>query len=461
MKNKNGFTLVEIIISIAIGSIVLMIAGSMLVSSFKFLFSTTDTDLDKRAVDSLIDIVRSDVEYSYDVRLVRANSDMAINDLTIENGWHSYYVQDNVLYRDSEELLDQSYYNKKNFELYANGNYENGVRVDFKYVLKNNDENAYSARDTIMFLNVTTDKKILDIGLYVGGEVPLTGEDDGYRLYFSDKCKTPSLSNNNGDGTVHDEIYNINITNYRGIFEEAKNYAFQYGEIVYYNGKYWKSVNSWGNNTTPGTNQQWKCLDSEYIGNSLSAYEVGDIVIYNDYYYEKINKSESWEPTINDTYYWKKLGSTSDQQVIDYVKNNTYDDVIVERKYKTVFDLLAPSTLKWYEPNPSDINTFNSSNTYKIGDLVKVKYKDYGSDKLDYYRVYINRSGEGKKEPPGNPSSGWTLLDYRYDSGSTYLKDDIVWRYGSEGTWNIYVQAIQDNFLGVGYNDTSYWKVLQ
>ena len=35
-QNKNGFTLIEIIVSLAIGSIVLLIAGTMIVSSSGF-----------------------------------------------------------------------------------------------------------------------------------------------------------------------------------------------------------------------------------------------------------------------------------------------------------------------------------------------------------------------------------------------------------------------------------------
>ena len=52
-QNKNGFTLIEIIVSLAIGSIVLLIAGTMIVSSSGFLSTTTDYDIDKMFLDTV------------------------------------------------------------------------------------------------------------------------------------------------------------------------------------------------------------------------------------------------------------------------------------------------------------------------------------------------------------------------------------------------------------------------
>ena len=51
MKKSKGFTLVEIIVSIAIGSIVLLIAGGIILSSSNFLTTTTEMDLDKRCIE--------------------------------------------------------------------------------------------------------------------------------------------------------------------------------------------------------------------------------------------------------------------------------------------------------------------------------------------------------------------------------------------------------------------------
>ena len=102
-QNKNGFTLIEIIVSLAIGSIVLLIAGTMIVSSSGFLSTTTDYDIDKRALDSIIEFVRDEAEYSYDVRLMSYNDKDApkIND---EDDWHCFYVKDKILYMDNEKI---------------------------------------------------------------------------------------------------------------------------------------------------------------------------------------------------------------------------------------------------------------------------------------------------------------------------------------------------------------------
>lgn len=438
-KNKKGFTLVEIIISIAIGSIVLMIAGSMFVSSFKFLFSTTDTDLDKRAVDSLIDVVRSDVEHSYDVRLVKADSDMA-KELTTENGWHSYYVKENVLYRDNEKLLDNSYYNKKNFELYANGNYENGVRVDFKYVLKNNDETAYSARDTIMFLNVTTAKEILDVGLYKDGYVPLTGEIDGYRLYFSDKYKAPNMPNNTGDGTIESIQNYITSYNYRGVYNPNHSYQYQKGEIVWHNGYWWERL-AYSDKREPGTSFGWKRLTKEYCqknldapNNMYSSYEKGDIVIYNNYYYEAIqdvieNDGSQYYGFITDTSRWKKIGSINDSSAINYVNQHTYE----KRQIYTnsVVEKYLPLNIDLRDISKENFQIFDSNKNYTDGDIVKMQ----NSVDPHFYDLWIKKACFNVNKAPGTPDSGWVKIDVSWDSGSSYVQGDIVRYVDGQNLW--------------------------
>lgn len=90
--NKKGFTLVEIIVGIAIGSVLLAVASSMIVSSYKTVYNTTDMDMDKRIVDSVADVVRSDTQYCFDVRLVKNEENKP--DVAHEEGWHWLYVKE-------------------------------------------------------------------------------------------------------------------------------------------------------------------------------------------------------------------------------------------------------------------------------------------------------------------------------------------------------------------------------
>ncbi|MFR7592310.1 MAG: type II secretion system protein [Longibaculum sp.] len=485
--NNKGFTLVEIIVSIAIFVAVLAVLGSVLISGFKYFYETSSTDLNKRSVDELQSYIRGELIYATDV---------SIQDTKPEGDWYSFTIDDKGHLKHYEEKQGQeandlhvfdnnSFYNNNLLELHVKA-YQNN-RLDIKLTMYDSKEELYTTRDTLELLNLNeigfSNQAFAD-GAYVGDYKGMT-DSNSYKIYYKRNKVTISngeSSDNNEDnntpeitGTVYDEVFKINNTNYRGIFEENKNYAFQYGEIVYYQGKYWKSVNAWANNTTPGTNQQWKCLDLYYLGNQKSAYEKNDIVIYSkydgDYFYQKTNNSVGWEPSITDTYYWKELGRVDDEKLANDIKNqqfdNIYPEITIERKYKTVFDLLAPSYVKWYEPNPSNVSEYSQYEYYKLGNVVKVKYWDAGegkSDNLDYYRIYINVYGEGLKKAPGDPSSGWTLLDYRFDPGSTYLTNDIVWRIDDGGGYNVYAQAIKDNFIGFPIGKellSEYWKVLQ
>ena len=107
-KNRHGFTLIEIIVSIAIASIVLLIAGSMILSSTKFMGTTVETDLNKRKIDSTIDFIRGEIIYSTDVRFVKEDSQYAPN-YQKDNNWHYIYIKDGYLYHDGKRYLVRSF----------------------------------------------------------------------------------------------------------------------------------------------------------------------------------------------------------------------------------------------------------------------------------------------------------------------------------------------------------------
>lgn len=117
LKNRKGFTLVEIIVSIAVASIVLLVAGSMILSSSNFMMTTTDTDLNKRSVDSIIDFVRGEIIYSTDVRFVPVDSKYA-PDYQNNDNWHYMYIKDGELYRDGVRIFDTNFTNHNKLYIY-------------------------------------------------------------------------------------------------------------------------------------------------------------------------------------------------------------------------------------------------------------------------------------------------------------------------------------------------------
>lgn len=321
--NKKGFTLVEIIVSIAVGSIVLMIAGAIILSSSQFLSTTTEMDLDKRCVDSIVDFVRGEIEYSTETRLVQKNSSKAPE--VGKDGWHSFYVKDKVLYRDDVQVFQDEFYSYKEFRLAVKGHFENESRIDLYYELYNTKgEKAYSTRDTVMLLNVKVSDEMKSEGLFTQEKQQLTGAIDGYALYYrKTSMSLPSGDGESGNdnskvktGTVADQIDFKTMENNRGLWTAgAKDYMLIKNDFVFHNGYWWMLVyHSAGTKpgsvyTKPGESLWWKCIDSQFHNNS--AYEVGDVIMYNNIYYKCINSNVNKGSIMNtpdiDTSTWEKV----------------------------------------------------------------------------------------------------------------------------------------------------------
>ena len=66
-KDNQGFTLIEVIVSVAIGSIVLGVILSLILTSFTTFGTISTEKLKKDALDNIVDYVREEVENSTDV----------------------------------------------------------------------------------------------------------------------------------------------------------------------------------------------------------------------------------------------------------------------------------------------------------------------------------------------------------------------------------------------------------
>ena len=97
--NHNGFTLVEITVSLLIASIGMMIATTLILNSMGYFDKTVATDLDKQALDGVKDYVQNELIYASSVVI----SDEYPSDKTSSSygKWHWLYVKDGELYRDN------------------------------------------------------------------------------------------------------------------------------------------------------------------------------------------------------------------------------------------------------------------------------------------------------------------------------------------------------------------------
>ena len=435
--NKKGFTLVEIIVSIALASIILMLVGTIIVTSSGLLTNSSKRDSDKRIVDSIIEYVRGEIEYSTDIRLVDTNSKY-VPDVSKDKNWHYFYVKDGTLYRDGVQVFNKDFYSNCTFIMTAKGDYNSSQRLDIKYSLDDNDGEVYTSRDTVMLLNLTVSEEIQKNALYTGDYVNLT--DTEYKIYYNKKYVAPTDDGTSSDtdytGTVADIQNNIGPLNCAGLYIGKSHYAI--GEIVYYNDKWWECVIN--TKEKPGSTIAWKCLysgwtspgarsDGNYGGYSAqSAYEKGDVVIYNGLYYQA-NKNLTYITTLSDTDAWKVISEKAAKKV-RYEKKNVYrnDNLLTKTSYYKI------SNIDFSDPTHASVEVFDERKNYPVGSVVRRTPTNsfYNNNPYlmepNYYPIYIkifNPAFEGYS--PGNSGeSGWMLFEIKYYQKSSYDKDVIV-----------------------------------
>lgn len=475
MRKGNGFTLVEIIVSIAIGSIVLLIAGGIILSSSNFLMTTTDMDIDKRAVDSIVDFVRGEIEYSTDVRFVQHGDELAPN-YTEDSDWHYFYIKDNELYRDGAKVFAKSFTNNKSLSISmkGNGTSTSNHRLDIKYaLLDNKNEISYSSRDTVMLLNLSVSQEILNQGIYSADYKDLS--DNGYWLFYTKKAKDLASIPEEEikyTGTVADQIKFLNIFTNRNDLYDANmqgatgKYINQY-EFVFYKGYWWQLLdqsNYYGYNAEkPDKTYKFKKISSYF--DSASAYEQGDIVIYNDEYYRCTNRMVS--NGFSDEYYplngswrgnsfWERIdkeklknndGSFKDGS-IHINKSRTesqitnYSNTILSK----IINLDLSKAIEFDASNNSSIPVVNLSIGVQQNDLYKITETDIIS-KQKKIRYFIKLFDDtGKLPGQGGPDGcDWQELSMEYIPNSAYATGDRVKQpYTAGGLENNYIKCIKD-----------------
>ncbi|WP_270639282.1 prepilin-type N-terminal cleavage/methylation domain-containing protein [Longibaculum muris] len=462
-QNKNGFTLIEIIVSLAIGSIVLLIAGTMIVSSSGFLSTTTDYDIDKRALDSIIEFVRDEAEYSYDVRLMSYNDKDApkIND---EDDWHCFYVKDKILYMDNEKIYNESFYSHKELKMKAKGNFQNGSRVDLYYEFWNAEgEKTYSSRDTVMFLNVEVSDNIKKEGLFTQNKVDLV--ENGYRLYFRKSKSSSSNIVDKGEeddsqstftGTVADQIDFLAPINNRGKWEEADQRLYNLNDFVYKDGFWWMLIYGNGSEkdllsiyTSPGNGEMWwKCIDSHFHDNS--AYQVGDVVIDNGQYYRckvsNVNKGIWGTKPSNDPNRWELVNSNDET----FSKDGKHGLVLYEnvKQKNTIIRKLEGINLEKAIPLTMDMTNIpvvDDPQHPKQGEVYKISEDNY----VRYFIKLFNTN----KTPYNSGITGWQEICVDFKSTNSYAKNDIV-LYGKDSIK--YIKALKDIDFATNPNNEVY-----
>ncbi len=444
--NKKGFTLVEIIVSIAIFSAVLAVLGSVMVSGFKYFYETSNTDLDKRSIDQLSSYVREQLLYATDVKIQNSKP---------EGKWYSISVVDNKLHHYDQDEIDlnafnnDSYYNGHSFKMTVKA-YENN-RLDLSYSMLDGTEALYTTRDTLELMNVTS------IENAPFADEKIVGQDDLKIYYKKDKTAINNSSGgvvdeSDGDRTVQDRLKLINWKNNRGYFVKDRHYAP--GDYVYYDGSWWYSAANNDGNILP-TEGNWIKLNKNFQTDSI--YTQGDVIIYENEYYEYqftwfAKGSSDCIPDPNPGPYssngWKKT-TKEKLEADEKIYINKYEGKFDTVMSKLPGDVLPNDPLK---KSSSIASGYDSNKKYSIGDLIKIEFIDdtlpEEKKKTGYYQVYIKIFNGNGKAPGVSNLSGWELLENDYSPKSSYVVGDYTIGRGGLEEWGTerftYYRCIRD-----------------
>lgn len=406
MKNKNnhGFTLIEVIVSIAIGSVVLGAILSVILTSFTTFGTFSTQKLKKDALDNIVDYVRDEIQNSSDVVISttppKINSDnngnwswLAVVNGKLYQGSYKYDTATKTGAGTSKQALDDSYYGVKDsydrnndisklsmhYILHRRKRSDDNVNyiVNFQYALKNSTEN-YKKNDAIEFSNIYVNESAsYNVGDLRDVKSMPEGKDKS-PIPLNNTSQSQSF-NQNGDGVLR----------------------------LYYNAKTKKD--SSGSETEPATNP--------YLTGTV-ADKIYEITPYLNRGYFISTAQSIW----NDDY--MKLPYLNNYRAGDFVYFKGYWYMCTKNlPYRLANDNPPEKGGAYWQRLTSD---YDNMSAYYIGDVIRIKE----SGKYIYYRCIRDTGGY---QVPGQYSQFWEKIGDKplpnnkgYDNAFTSMKNERI-----------------------------------
>lgn len=457
IKKNEGFTLIEIIVSLMIVSIAMVIATSLILNSMGYFNKTAISDNDKQILDGVRDYIQTELIYASEVRI--SESYPVKEDGTIDEGWHYLFVKDNALYKDNDcetdftkanKVYGDDFYNRRKLFIDARGFDE--YRVDFNLYLTSqsgqvsdyNNKYVYKTSTTIELLNMKnyiTHKggtSFLKQSSY--SKLENSSTYTGYKVFYKKDDLTMS-------SPVGDTIACKNEKNSKGEWKADTEY--KPGEFVEYpsNSEKWYVAlykTTKGDRPDINTSGSWKNALLEW--HPASSYLKDDIVTYNgkyyqcrdDYRYDWTFGSGKTMPGVGNLW-----GILADKENLPQQKC-----IVVPSGDKTVGgekDRCPGAEKEW-----------KSGEVYNPGDYVKmiengeVVWYRYVKNESQTYEMMMETSEPGNVVGSNIP---WKRIDMNWNTQSLYFIGDIVLfdkvYYKAKinyvhGAWNPTVQTAWD-----------------
>ncbi len=269
MKDKNGFTLVEIVVSIATGSLILGLILSLILTSFQLFSDTASDDRKKQTNDNVIEYISEVIHDATDVRIktisnpsssltVPAKSaNFPTTKLNDEENWHYMFINSSgrlvidgkVMFGGNQTAAFYGSNGTKllmSYKVNVDANNSKNMSLDLRTVLDNTSSNEahtskYSKTNTISLNNIVTktyQERIADNsdeGKLINGK---SGSIDRNNIiYFANEKALTVQSVVEPTYTIADKLNLLSDTSRnRGQFQASHITDYNPGDIVVYNG---------------------------------------------------------------------------------------------------------------------------------------------------------------------------------------------------------------------------------
>lgn len=315
LRNNQGMTLMEIIITLFIASIIMVMSGSILLSSMGFFDQHAISDYDKSSLDSAFSGVSDQLEYASGITI----SPTRLTDEAYEE-WSYYHIKNGRLYYrasasgDERDLYTDEFYHKRLMTMQVQ--MKDKDKLYLYMGLKEDDQIVYDRQNT---LSLPVIKTRIDNQESEGITAPDKNVHTDVYVYFQRQHEEASEEFPDDDsvpGTVADEKYCLenNPDAYKGDFITPSSY--DKGDFITYNGVLYraqKKINANNPTFTPDImNTGWKRIEENW--NQTSEYQKGDIIVYGAddkgnhvFYRSLINHNVAWQPDATIGHSWEKL----------------------------------------------------------------------------------------------------------------------------------------------------------
>jgi len=239
-------------------------------------------------------------------------------------------------------------------------------------------------------------------------------------------------------------------------FVDAVRGSYQTGEIVYRDGYFFKSIDSWGNIPKIYENDGWVILNKSIYDYDRS-YSTGDIVFYNGNYYKARRnvqgqlptKTNFWEPTT--TIVDDKWNPTQAYNADDYV---IYNDkhYILKSGYQSIINQEPGKTCYWQELT----DEWSKFNIYKQNDRNSiVRYNNswwYWNYQLNSDQLTSDKTSPEPGKLGPNNEKYWQEITMGWRHHNKYKQGDFVIYNGS------FWEALVDPNNIIPGNDFTVWE---